>query len=72
MISSRRSKYLFWAEAVQLKNMAHEVRSIRLEFGESNPVVERFLHYCSLRGANVPGEPKLAQALLDEVESASP
>jgi len=63
------SKYLFWAEAEQLKNMAHEIRSIRLEFGESNPQVERFLHYRLLRGANVPGEPKIAQSLLDEVES---
>jgi hypothetical protein len=30
-------------------------------------VVERFLHYCSLRGANAPGEPKLAKAFLDEI-----
>jgi hypothetical protein len=51
-----------------LKNMAHEIRSIRQDFGQADPLVERFLHYCSLRGANVPGEPKLAQALLDEVE----
>ena len=63
------SKYLFWAEAEQLKSMAREIRSIGLEFGESNPQVERFLHYCSLRGANIPGEPKIAQSLLDEVES---
>jgi len=66
------SKYLHWSEAEQLKNIAHEIRSIRLGFGDSNSQVERSLHYCSLRGANVPGEPKLAQALLDEVESASP
>ena len=66
------SKYLHWSEAEKLKSIAHEIRSIRLEFGESNSQVERFLHYCSLSGANVPGEPKLAQALLDEVESASP
>jgi hypothetical protein len=64
-----KNPYFVWPEAEQLKKMAHEVRSIRLEFGESNPQVERFLHYCSLRGANVPGEPKIAQALLHEVES---
>ncbi len=63
------SKYLYWPEAEQLKNMAREIRSIRQDFGETNPQVERSLHYCSLRGANVPGEPKLAQSLLDEVES---
>jgi len=62
------SKYLFWAEAEQLKHIAHEIRAIRLEFGESNAHVERFLHYCSLRGPNVPGEPKIAQSLLEELE----
>jgi len=66
------SKYPHWSEAEQLMSIANEIRSIRLEFGGSNSQVERFLHYCSLRGANVPGEPKLAQALLDEIESASP
>jgi hypothetical protein len=62
------SKYLFWSEAEQLKGIAGEIQSIRLEFGESNPQVERFLHYCSLRGSNVPGEPKLAKLFLDELE----
>lgn len=62
------SKYLHWSEAEQLKNMAHEIRSIRQDFGQTDPLVERFLHYCSLRGANMPGEPKLARLLLDEVE----
>jgi len=65
------SKYLFWSEAEQLKSMAGEIRSLRHDFGESNPDVERFLHYCSLRGSNVPGEPRLAQSLLDELESGS-
>jgi hypothetical protein len=64
------SKYLFWAEAEQLKKMAHEIRSIRQASGESNPQVERFLDYCALRGANVPGEPKIAQSLLDEVSTS--
>jgi hypothetical protein len=65
------SKYLFWSEAERLKSMAGEIRSIRYDFGESNVNVERFLHYCSLRGSNVPGEPRLAQTLLDELESGS-
>jgi hypothetical protein len=62
------SKYLHWPEVYLLKTMAHEIPSIRQDFGQTDPVVERFLHSCSLRGANVPGEPKLARLLLDEVE----
>src|SRR6516165_7137417 len=63
------SKYLFWSEAERLKTMAGEIRSLRLDFGESNTLVERFLYCCGLRGPNVPGEPKIAQSLLDEVGS---
>jgi hypothetical protein len=63
------SKYLFWSDAEQLKSIAGEIRSIRHDLGEFNLTVERFLHYCSLRGSNVPGEPRLAQSLLDELES---
>jgi hypothetical protein len=55
-----------------LKNMANEIRSLRQNFGDPNPQVGRFLHYCSLRGANVPGEPRLAQSLLDEIEFGLP
>jgi hypothetical protein len=51
-----------------LRNVAHEIRSIRQDFGQTDPLVERFLHRCSLRDANVPSEPKLARVLLDEVE----
>jgi hypothetical protein len=63
------TKYLFWQRLISLKSIAHEIRALRSEFGESNPQVERFLHYCSLHGANVPGEPKVAQLLLDEAEA---
>ena len=65
------SKYVFWSDAEHLKSIAAEIRSIRQGFGESNSDVERFLHHCSLRGSNVPGEPRLAQSLLDELESGS-
>jgi hypothetical protein len=64
----KESRYLHWPEAELLKNMADEIRLIRQDFGQANPLVERFLHDCSLHSANVPGEPKLAQVLLDEVE----
>jgi hypothetical protein len=50
-----------------LKELAHEIRSERLEVGQPNRACERFLHFCSLRGANVPGEPKLAATFLAEI-----
>jgi hypothetical protein len=61
--------YLHWAEAERLKNLAYEIRSIRLESGGSSPQAERFLHYCSQRGPNVQGEPTIARTLLAEIES---
>jgi len=63
------SKYLFWPEAEQLKTMAIEIRLVRESFAESNSDVERFLRYCSLSGSSLPGEPRLAKSLLDELES---
>jgi hypothetical protein len=47
--------------------MALEIRAFRPEFGQLNTPVERFLHYASLRGSNVPGEPKIAKTFLDEI-----
>jgi hypothetical protein len=60
-------RYLQWEEGQRLKEIAIQIRSLRAEFGQPSPLVERFLYYCSLRGPNVPGEPKLATAFLDEV-----
>jgi hypothetical protein len=62
------AKYLDWKDGQNLKEIARQIRNLRAEFGQPNPLVERFLHYCSLRGPNVPGEPKLANALLDEIQ----
>jgi len=61
------SRYCQWNEAEQLRDIAVEIRELRAEFGQPNTQVERFLHYCSLRGSNVPGEPKLATAFLNEI-----
>ena len=66
--SMEAAKYLRWEDGQHLKEMALEIRSLRAEFGRPNPLVERFFHYCSLRGGNVPGEPKLARAFLDEIQ----
>lgn len=52
-------------------NGAGEIHSIPHDFGESNPEVERFIHFCSLGDLNVPGEPRLAQVLPTELESRS-
>jgi hypothetical protein len=58
-----------WKEAEGLKEMAREIIEIRSEYGEQNIECERFLHYCSLRGPNVVGEPRLAEQFLNEVQS---
>jgi RNAse (barnase) inhibitor barstar len=63
------AKYLSWSAAEAVKDRAKQIHALGKEFGEPNALADRFLHYCSLRGANVPGEPKLAKALLDEIES---
>ena len=65
------SRYIHWPEAEQLKEMAREIKAMRLDWGEPNKQVERFIHYCSLRGPNVPGEPKLARSLLAEFDSGA-
>jgi RNAse (barnase) inhibitor barstar len=63
------SRYLHWPAAEDLRRRAKQIHILRAEFGQPNSAVERFLHYCSLRGANVPGEPKLAKALFDEISA---
>jgi hypothetical protein len=57
-----------WEDADRLKDMAKRIRILRSEFGSSNRLVEHFLYYCSLRGANIPGESKLARAFLDLIK----
>ena len=66
--SADAAKYLHWEDAQNLKDIARQIHVLRAEFGQPNPLVERFLHYCSLRGPNVPGEPKLAKTFLDEIQ----
>ncbi len=60
-------KYYQWDEGHRLKETALQIRSLRAEFGLPNPLAERFLYFCSLRGANIPGEPKLAKEFLEEI-----
>ncbi len=60
------------ADADELLALAAEIDKIRsqLVLGK-NPMVERFRAYRALRGANVPGEPKLATQFLIELQVIS-
>lgn len=60
-------RYWNWPEAQRVVEMAEEIQALRSEAGESNRLAERLLHFRSLRGPNVPGEPKLANKFLDEL-----
>ena|SRR5579884_1494011 len=62
-------KYSKWSEAQKLVGMAEEIQSLRSEFGESNALAKRLLELRSLRGSNVPGEPKLAKRFLEDVKA---
>jgi hypothetical protein len=62
-------RYWGWPEAERLKDLAQEIQLSRLEFGQPNGSCERFLQLCLLRGANVPGEPKLAAEFLAKMRS---
>jgi hypothetical protein len=60
-------QYWNWPEAERAVELAEEIRTLRSEVGESNNLAERLLFYRSLRGSNVPGEPKLAKEFLGEL-----
>jgi len=62
------AKCYSWSEAEELKRIAVSIRALRAEFGQPSLLVERYLHYASLRGANLPSEPKLARAFSDEIQ----
>lgn len=62
-------RYWGWPEATRLKEVARQISSLRQESGQSNQTCEEFLRLCSLRGSNVPGEPRLAAAFLAEIET---
>ena len=60
--------WLHWPEANRLKQLAQEIKAAHDETGTRNDECERFLMLCALRGPNVPGEPKMAAALLAEMD----
>ncbi|HLJ28668.1 MAG TPA: hypothetical protein VKY85_18310 [Candidatus Angelobacter sp.] len=61
------SAYADWPEAERLRSLAPEITALHTTFGSMHPVCELFLHYCSLRGSNIRGEPKLAAEFLEEL-----
>lgn len=63
-------RYWPWPEAKRLKNLAQEIRSLWTEFGQTNEQCERFIRLSSLRGPNVPGEPKLAADFLASINKS--
>jgi hypothetical protein len=63
-------RYWAWPEAKRLKDLALEIKSLRHEFGRANELCDRSIQLCSLRGSNVPGEPKLAAAFLAELSDS--
>ena len=65
-------RYCAWPEAKRLKSLAREIGSIRLELGQVTELSERFLQLCSSRGANVPGEPRLASEFRKRYERHIP
>ena len=60
--------YVDWPEAARLRSLARRIREIHATSGSAHAMCERFLHYCSLRGENLRGEPKLAAAFLKEMD----
>jgi len=59
------------ADARDLTEMVTQIEHLRAHLGyaEPNQLCERFKAHRALRGPNVPGEPKLAKSLLEELEA---
>lgn len=62
------SAFLDWPEAERLRVLARQIKEIYAKSGFLHPECERFLHYCSLRGDSIRGEPKLAREFLEELK----
>lgn len=62
--------WLSWPEADRLKSLAAELKTANEAAGSQNELWDQFLNFCSLRGPQVPGEPKLAAALLASIDAS--
>src|SRR6185437_5045380 len=61
-------RYWSWPEARRLRDVASEISLLQQEFGQMNEDCKKFLQLCSLRGSNIPGEPKLASEFLAVID----
>jgi hypothetical protein len=61
-----------WAEADHLRELAVEVVALREMAGDTEPwlPLDAYLRSCRVKGANVPGEPRLAMQLMQELAAA--
>jgi len=64
------AKWFAWPEAERLRLITGRIQELRAQYGGVNLACEVFVKFCSLRGSNVPGEPKLAEAMLEYLASA--
>jgi hypothetical protein len=60
-------RYYGSPEVTRVKEMAHEIQSLHSISGSRNEICEEYLQLYSLKGSNIPGEPKLASAFLSQI-----
>ncbi|MFC5863885.1 hypothetical protein ACFPT7_16370 [Acidicapsa dinghuensis] len=58
-----------WPEAARLRELAFALQSILAQSETSDPLCDQFLDLCTIHGEYDPGEPKLARAFLQQIES---
>jgi hypothetical protein len=63
-------RYWTWPEAKRVKELAFLIEVDNREMNRHDAECERFLELCRNLHSNTPGEPKLAQAFLEELETA--
>ncbi len=66
-ISHETAKHRSWPEAARLRELAFALQSILAQSGEADALCDQFLDLCSIHGESDPGEPRLAQAFLKEI-----
>lgn len=68
-LGEQSARYRPWHEAARLRELAFALQSILAQSEEVDPLCDQFLDLCSIHGENDPGEPRLARAFLDQIES---
>lgn len=60
-----------WPEAARLRDLAFALQSILAQSQASDPLCDQFLDLCTIHGESDPGEPRLARAFLQQIESGA-